>query len=154
MTTITARYPNLRFVVTLLLVAIGVLCFATVARAEDPQFGTCWTTVCIGPRVAAPAMAIDLKTGAVQFGILPGFGYGIERAGPHIRWGAALFINTRSTADGERVAPSLMVDFMRYIHVGAMRQLGSGGRWFGLLTLGTDLGASPSSPAAAATPAK
>ncbi len=118
----------------------AVLLVAVVARADEPQFGACWADgVCIGPRVAAPAMAVDLKTGDVQFGVLPGFGYGVEKRGAHLTVGISAFMNVRDTANGQRVAPALMFDFMKYVHIGVARQFGDE-KWLGLLTLGTDLG--------------
>jgi hypothetical protein len=133
--------------------ALAGILVAGVARAEEPQFGACFRAgkVCMAPRVAAPAMAVDLATGDVQFGVLPGFGYGLEYVGPKVRIGGSLLVNVRETAAGNRLAPSLMLDFMRYVHTGPMLQLGDR-RWFWLLTLGTDLGNAPSAPAAAAKP--
>lgn len=122
-------------------VASGLL-FCGVARGEEPQFGACWrdNRLCIAPRVAAPAMSVAFDTGAVQFGVIPGFGYGAEWVGPKVRIGGSVLLNTRETAVGQRVALAGLVDFMRYIHTGPMLQFGDR-RWFWLVTLGTDLGA-------------
>jgi hypothetical protein len=120
-----------------------------VARAEDPQFGTCWENgTCIGPRVAAPALAIDLKMGSTQAGFLPGLGYGVQFTTHRIPWGFSVFANERPSAEGMKFAPSAMFDFFRYVHLGVGWQVG--GHAYGLLTLGTDLGGA--APPAAAKP--
>lgn len=130
--------------VLLAIAALAVLCLAGVARADEPQFGACWdSTFCIAPRVAAPAMAIDLDTAHVTTGVLPGFGYGFEQRGSKIQYGLAVFVNLHDTAEGNRLAIAPMFSFMRYIHTGPMRELGGDGRWYWLLTLGTDLGSAP-----------
>lgn len=119
----------------------AALLMAVVARADDPQFGACWASGkhCVGPRVAAPAMAIDLKTGDVQFGFQPGFGYGYERTGT-LQLGVAAFVSVRDTADGARACPAILMSLYRYVHVGPAVQLGTDRKWFMLLTLGSDLG--------------
>jgi hypothetical protein len=139
------------FAAALVVGALIALSAPRFARADDPQFGTCWSNgTCIGPRVAAPALAIDLKTGVTQAGFLPGLGYGVEFTSYRIPWGLSCFANVRPTAEGEKFAPSAMVDFFRYVHAGIGWQVG--GHAYGLLTLGTDLGSA--SPPAVATPAK
>lgn len=141
---------HVRFFVVGALLALGIMGFAVGARGDDPQFGACWANgLCVGPRVAAPAMSIDLKTGDAEFGVLPGFGYGFERVDLKIPWGAAIFVNVVETTlatdpaavPHRKAVPSLMIDLFRYIHVGVMYP--PGGHAYGLLTLGTDLGSAP-----------
>jgi hypothetical protein len=112
------------------------------ARGDDPQFGTCWGTTCVGPRIAAPAMAVDLKSGDVTFGVVPGFGYGLEwRAFEKMPMDIAAFLNTYETANGVRLSPSVMLGIFRYVHLGPMVKIdGDQTRLYGLVTLGTDLG--------------
>lgn len=126
-------------------VAAATLVFASVARSDsngvNVQGGACFAEWCVGPRVAAPAMAVELKTGDVTLGFQPGFGYGIERNGK-VPMGLAAFVSLRETSSGQRVCPALLFSFARYIHTGPAFQTGPAPerKWFWLLTLGTDLG--------------
>lgn len=138
-------FAHLRFLLILAFVIIGVFVTAGMARADnagpDVQGGACFAEWCVGPRVAAPAMAVELKTGDVTLGFQPGFGYGIERNGK-VPMGLAAFVSLRETSSGQRVCPALLFSFARYIHTGPAFQTGPAPerKWFWLLTLGTDLG--------------
>lgn len=131
-----------------IMIAAAVLLFALPAVAEDPQFGACWDDGkhCVGPRVAAPAMAVELKDGNVTWGFMPGVGYGWERNGPRLKFGLAGFISVRDTSEGQRICPAVLASLYRYVHVGPAVQLGSDRKWFMLLTLGSDLGMARATP--------
>lgn len=133
------------------LLSLAVLCAPLFARGDSnltpaPQFGASAAEWSIGPRVALPALKVNMRTGQADFGFIPGFGYGVERDGK-VPMGLGLFLNVVSedvaSLKVNKVAPALMLDVMRYVHIGVgMTPWARGAEWYGLVTLGTDLGAS------------
>lgn len=138
------------FLASLLALTLGALVLdlrglAQACGAEPaPLYGASGEGWRVGPRVAAPAAAIDLHTGELSLGVMPGVGYGWERTrGALAPWGVSAFLASRSTARGLRAAPALMLDLQQYVHVGPALVLdGSRTRAYILLTLGTALGSS------------
>lgn len=152
--------PPTGFVRLLLLVVlvIGALSFAFAARAQtpspspanpsllQPKFGGCLASgqTCFGPSVSISLVSIDLKSGSVTTGVMPGVGYGaVFFADQWYRAGVAGYTSFRDTADGQRMVGSLVFSFAEYLRLGVGRQFGPSERFFGLLGIGSEFGSVP-----------
>lgn len=158
----TGTPPQAGFITVRLGLFVALAVFATMlaipARAQtpspsparpslmQPKFGGCLASgqTCFGPSVSISLVSIDLKSGSVTTGVMPGVGYGaIFFADQWYRAGVAGYTSFRDTADGQRMVGSLVFSFAEYLRLGVGRQFGPSERFFGLLGIGSEFGSVP-----------
>lgn len=143
-------FVRLRLVLVLLVLTLG----ATAARAQSrlggadraPPFGGCNAegTVCAGPTAAVTLVGIDLRSGTIVTGIMPGAGYQVTFMAD--RWHSLGIGGYASLQSGAGDVPtvgllSVVSSFAQYLRLGVGWQaIGGTHRWLGLFGLGMDFG--------------
>jgi hypothetical protein len=142
-------FGALGFLIATAIVSLLFLFAPVLARADDPKFGGCvgkTPTTCFGPSVSVTMIAIDAKTGDVQFRLDPNLGYAVTFwTDKWYKTAIGGYAGLNSTGTGKRLVPSAVVSVAEYVRVGLERQLGGAdARTFVLFALGADFGSSAS----------
>ena len=116
-------------VAAMLIFAAPIFAQDTVAEDEiagetrESKFGTCSEdgTICVGPSASLFAIQMKFDNGNtnVDFGLIPGVGYGVSiKKSRLVNVGVAGYIATK-VDDPQGVDATLVISYMEYVRVGA-----------------------------------
>ncbi len=116
--------------ITAFLLAVLMLGFAAVARADDsapPPLGGCnkALTVCWGPTTSISVVAYSLSTGQFSAGLIPGAGYGVTLwRNTSYALGLGGYASLKTTGTGPTTGLfSVIASFNNYLRFGFARQI-------------------------------
>jgi hypothetical protein len=120
-----------------LLVALTVFLFATIgivyASHADTPISKCWSSICIGPQVAASTFTLRFDTKALVAQIPTGLAcYGFNLPSGYLSGGWCVTGQLGTKATTQFIGTGLLFTIMRAVVVGPVYHYGDDGNWFGV----------------------
>ena len=131
------RKPDSGAVSLGVLVALTVFLFATLgivyASHADTPISKCWSSICIGPQVAASTFTLRFDTKALVAQIPTGLAcYGFNLPSGYLSGGWCVTGQLGTKATTQFIGTGLLFTIMRAVVVGPVYHYGDDGNWFGV----------------------